>query len=264
MKSPFPGMDPYLEKHWRDVHHRLCTYACDALQPQVRPALVARLEERLVVESSAETRGIYPDVKVSERPAYSSASTSASATAVLEEPLVVELEKKPDEQATEGFIQIIDPTSGGRLITVIEFLSTSNKLHGPGREEYKQKQQELRRAGVNLVEIDLLRAGEWVMLASIEKVPPEHRIPYRACVYRAWRAGKAEIYRMPIERQLPTIKVPLRQQDADAKLNLQALIEQTYVNGAYDSIDYRQPPEPPLPTDVERWANDLLRSAGKR
>jgi hypothetical protein len=21
MKSPFPGMDPYLERHWRDVHH---------------------------------------------------------------------------------------------------------------------------------------------------------------------------------------------------------------------------------------------------
>ena len=21
-KSPFPGMDPYLEAHWRDVHHR--------------------------------------------------------------------------------------------------------------------------------------------------------------------------------------------------------------------------------------------------
>jgi len=29
MKSPFPGMDPYLEQHWRSVHHRLLTYmAC--------------------------------------------------------------------------------------------------------------------------------------------------------------------------------------------------------------------------------------------
>jgi hypothetical protein len=44
MKSPFPGMDPYLELHWRDVHHSLCTYARDALQPQVRPALLARIE----------------------------------------------------------------------------------------------------------------------------------------------------------------------------------------------------------------------------
>jgi hypothetical protein len=32
MKSPFPGMDPYLEQHWLDVHHRLATYARDQLQ----------------------------------------------------------------------------------------------------------------------------------------------------------------------------------------------------------------------------------------
>lgn len=24
--SPFPGMDPYLERFWRNVHHRLVTY----------------------------------------------------------------------------------------------------------------------------------------------------------------------------------------------------------------------------------------------
>ncbi|HBJ33170.1 MAG TPA: hypothetical protein DDZ51_00095 [Planctomycetaceae bacterium] len=27
--SPFPGMDPYLEYHWRSVHHRLITYLGD-------------------------------------------------------------------------------------------------------------------------------------------------------------------------------------------------------------------------------------------
>ena len=32
MRSPFPGMDPYLEQFWGDVHHRLITYTCDALQ----------------------------------------------------------------------------------------------------------------------------------------------------------------------------------------------------------------------------------------
>ena len=32
MPSPFPGMDPYLEAHWRDVHASLIIYARDALQ----------------------------------------------------------------------------------------------------------------------------------------------------------------------------------------------------------------------------------------
>ena len=42
MKSPFPGMDPHLEAHWRDVHARLILYACDQLEPQLPPALIAR------------------------------------------------------------------------------------------------------------------------------------------------------------------------------------------------------------------------------
>jgi primosomal protein N' (replication factor Y) len=50
MPSPFPGMDPCLEAHWRDVHQSLCIHARDALQPQVQPHLRARVEERLVVE----------------------------------------------------------------------------------------------------------------------------------------------------------------------------------------------------------------------
>jgi len=29
MASPFPGMDPYLEQFWRDVHARLIIYAAD-------------------------------------------------------------------------------------------------------------------------------------------------------------------------------------------------------------------------------------------
>ena len=31
MPSPFPGMDPYLEAHRRDVHARLIIYASDAI-----------------------------------------------------------------------------------------------------------------------------------------------------------------------------------------------------------------------------------------
>jgi hypothetical protein len=264
MKSPFPGMDPYLEKHWRDVHHSLCTYARDALQPQVRPAMVARLEERLVVETPGTERGIYPDVKVVERPSGPSMSASSAATAVLDEPLVVHVAKLADEQVTEGFIQIIDTSTGGRLVTVIEFLSTSNKVQGRGRGEYLQKQDELFHAGVSLVEIDLLRAGEWTLLVPPGAVPPEYREPYRACVHRGWKRGTFEVYRMPLGRRLPTIRIPLRQQDADAKLDLQALLDQTYANGAYDSIDYRLAPEPPLSPDLERLADDLLRGGGKR
>src|SRR5262245_52393742 len=51
MPSPFPGMDPYLEQHWGDIHHRLITYGCDQLRPQLPEDLRARIEERVFVES---------------------------------------------------------------------------------------------------------------------------------------------------------------------------------------------------------------------
>lgn len=30
-KSPFPGMDPYLETHWGDLHSRLVVYMSDQI-----------------------------------------------------------------------------------------------------------------------------------------------------------------------------------------------------------------------------------------
>jgi hypothetical protein len=44
MRSPFPGMDPYLEQFWGDVHHRLITYLSDAIQKQLPGDLRARVD----------------------------------------------------------------------------------------------------------------------------------------------------------------------------------------------------------------------------
>jgi hypothetical protein len=41
MSGLFPGMDPYRERHWRDVHTRLIAYTADALQEQLPDNLVA-------------------------------------------------------------------------------------------------------------------------------------------------------------------------------------------------------------------------------
>jgi len=47
MKSPFPGMDPYLETRWGDVHTSLVTYARDQVQPQMPRALHVPVEEHI-------------------------------------------------------------------------------------------------------------------------------------------------------------------------------------------------------------------------
>lgn len=265
IKSPFPGMDPYLERHWRDVHHSLATYARDLLQPKLPGGLLARVEEQRYVESSeAPTRSIYPDVRVFEH-AGATAGGAPSALAVEEAshngPLVL---KVFDDPTTEGFIEIREVGEGNRLITVIKFLSPSNKETAKGRRLYRRKQHELRRSRVSLVEIDLLRCGKRVLSFPLSRVPPEYRTTYQVCVRRGWRREEAEIYRAPLRVPLPKINVPLRKNDADVELDLQQLIELCYRNGRYDTLDYTVDAHPPLDAADAQWADELLRSAGRR
>ena len=44
MRSPFPGMDPYLALHWRDTHAALVVYASDHLNQVLPIDLVARID----------------------------------------------------------------------------------------------------------------------------------------------------------------------------------------------------------------------------
>ena len=260
MKSPFPGMDPYLEESWRDVHHRLCTYACDALQGQLGSDLRARIEERLVVESDDPDRSIFPDVRVVERGRRGRPVQPTAGVAVVE-PVLVRLGSEP---APQGFIHIIDIRRGHRVVTAIEIVSPSNRLPGSGRRLYLQKQQECRDAGVSLVEIDLVRGGEPVAIAR-DHLPPQPSTPYQVSVLRGWDQNVVEVYPISLRQRLPAIRVPLRETDPDAALDLQAVLDQAYRNGGYsDDIDYRHPCRPPLDPDDAAWADQLLKAAGRR
>lgn len=260
-------MDPYLEQYWHDVHHTLITYARDQLQGQLPAELRARVQERVFVETSEESyRTVYPDVHVVEHPSSGRAGVSTLEAAPLvepelETPLVLHL---ADEPIRQGYIEIVEAASGHRVITIIEFLSPSNKQGGIGQELYLRKQQEALAAGTSLVEIDLTRTGRRILSVPIERIPPTHRTLYQAVVRRGWRLQEAEVYRAPLDQPLPNIRVPLRPTDSDATLRLQELVDLCYLNGRYADIDYRKAPIPPL-TDAEaQWAEQLLRSKGLR
>jgi hypothetical protein len=96
------------------------------------------------------------------------------------------------------------------------------------------------------------------------RIPVRLRTTYQVCVHRGWEPEYYEIYGVPLRERLPIIRIPLRQTDQDAKLDLQALIDQAYRNGRYHSIDYRSASEPPLEGSDEAWADQMLRTAGKR
>lgn len=265
MKSPFPGTDPYLEQHWRDVHHNFITFAQGELNTRLPSDLLARVEERVFVEAAqGNGRSVYPDVRVVEhrKPDEVEVAPAAGEAAVaLAEPVLIHL---PDEKASQGYIEIVDVGSGNRVVTVLEVLSLANKVPGEGRDLYVQKQRELKEAGVSLVEIDLLRAGKRILAAPPARIPPRYRTEYQVCVRRGWEPTVCEVYAVPLTKRLPRFRVPLRQADVDVELDLQAILDQCYRNGRYDRLDYTREPVPPLNKKHAAWADQLLREAGKR
>lgn len=261
MPSPFPGMDPYLEPYWRSVHTSFIVYARDQIQGRLPSDLRAEVEERVYVELALGTdRSFRPDVHVVEIGGRASALPAASGIAAAQ-PLVIEL---PPEEVVERFLNIIDVSSGGQVVTTLELLSPSNKLPGEGQEKFRHKQRECLRTRVNLVEIDLVRAGKRVLLVPQDSVPPSHRTTYQACIRRGRRPWAAEVYRIPLRERLPVLALPLREADADVPLDLQQLIDRCYQNGRYEGLDYSAELDPPLDAADAAWTDALLRSQGRR
>src|SRR2546425_7335259 len=97
MPSPFPGMDPYLEAHWRDVHARLIIYASDALQRVLPPFLRARVEESVLLETpkGIGDHPLFPDVRVVEYTSKRETKARPGMDVAVAEPLLVEVEAEP-------------------------------------------------------------------------------------------------------------------------------------------------------------------------
>lgn len=266
MKSPFPGMDPYMEQRWGDLHTRLATDACDQIQEQLPSDLLAVLEEHIAVQSSdpdedLDPHGYYPDIRVEEM--LESSTTFAQSESEVAIADCIQLPRIL-EPLTQRSIRIVEPDSGNRIISAIEFLSPSNKVGAEGRKDYQRKRTELFDAGVSLVEIDLIRRGRPNLAIAMSAIPPKYRTTYRVCVVRGWQLSRAFVYRISLQQRLPVVAIPLRQNDKEVSLNLQTSVELAYRKGRYARIDYSKDPVPPLTGDDAVWADTLLREKGLR
>src|SRR5262249_40382647 len=166
MQCPFPGMDPYIERPeiFPDFHLRFIGIVAAHLQPLLRPKYLALTQERLILVEPETVR--YPDVAVVKSPKLTGPSP---ATAVLE-PDAPALFDLSHEEIRQPYLTIIEPAARNRIITAIEVLSPSNKESGEGRKSYLAKRDEFWDAGVNLVEIDLLREGARTIRVSQERL----------------------------------------------------------------------------------------------
>ena len=265
MKSPFPGMDPYIEACglWEDFHPDLIAEIKQALARSVPERYLVRTGERsyvvLVEENGKMSRPIVPDVSVStgarrkKAPTKKKAATALAAPAGDVEP--VTMRAFIDEQHRETFVEIYEAAPEQRLVTTVEILSPSNKRPGtPGWELYSRKRQSLLLGGVNLVEIDVLRGGR--RMAMLDPWPQS---PYTILVARSEKAPLCRVWPAHFQRPLPAIPVPLAKPDPDIPLNLQPMMETIYQRSRYErSIDYTKPLTPPLRPGEARWLAQQL------
>jgi hypothetical protein len=155
---------------------------------------------------------------------------------------------------------LIYDSEGHRIVTAIEVLSPWNKSPGKAVEAYLKKREKYISSEMNLVEIDLVRTGDWTEMVGQFIIPPKAATTYRVTVTRPELYGPLH-YPIPIHAKLPTIEVPLRPQDTPAKLNLQELIDKAYVMGRYNRIDYTKPCKPALVGPEKDWAEQVISKA---
>ena len=234
MPSPFPGMNPYLERPdvWNDFHDSFIPALRAALVPQIRPRYYACIEENLYIhEPTAKER--FP--------------INRSRIAM---PVIVEEERFP-------YLEIRDRDKR-EVVTVIELLSPANKTDG--RDQYLAKVQRVLASKANFVEIDLLRAHAKM---------PWDRLP--ACDYyalvsryadRQGRDPRADFWPLGIRDPLPTIPIPLRPGEVEPTVDLQAILNHVYDEADYGMFLYEFDPEPRLSVADAAWAAQLLHPPG--
>ena len=191
MESPFPGMDPYLEHPslWPDVHNRLIAALADDLSERVAPRYYVGLERRTYLLKTDDLVFIgRPDIAVA-----SAAEVSVLAPQPATSVTVLEVEVPMQDEVSENFLEIHEVKTG-KLITILELLSPVNKLHKQGREEYERQRGYVFRSWTNLVELDLLRAGDPMPVVGTQ-VQSDYRIlmsvpPLEALLTRCFIGGQ--------------------------------------------------------------------------
>jgi Protein of unknown function (DUF4058) len=227
MPSPFPGMDPYLEADglWHAFHHQFVADLYKILLPNLVDRYRARVGQRTYVTEVALFTSVIRD------------------------------------QHAEEFIEVRQ-RGDGRLVTLIDVVSPSNKATAPGRQAYLAKRTEAKGGGASLVEIDLVLAGEPLLDYSREGLPEWN---YAVTVTRCTQPERYEIYTATLQKRLPRFRLPMASDDRDQVLDLQSAFARCYDQGGFaGKIDYRHDPNVSLSDDDRAWLDGLLKQAKLR
>lgn len=251
MRPQFPGMNPYLENPelWSEVHFGLIAVMARSLNAVITPRYRAAVEKRVYLDALLVELPEVPVFQQSTKSTSRVATDSPQNAATLSRPVAVTV--PVGEEIQERFLEIREVKTG-TIVTVVEVLSPKNKRTGEGKAKYDTKRQTVLNSTANLVEIDLLRAGE--PKPVVGGVPSDYRI----LVSRADCRPTAELYPFNLRDPLPRFLLPLGRGDVEPLMDLQHSLEQVYQEAALDlAIDYTIQPVPPLSAVDFEWLQTL-------
>ena len=269
--NPFPGMNPYLEGRgiWPGFHNRLIALLAETLGPQLPDNYRVDLQQRVEVETPVGPPPglalMIPDALVFDEPgartAHRSATATATATATFANPpkgaKAVQV-RMPNEVKVTWLRITTAPNH--EAVTIIEALSPTNKAPGEERRRYIRKRAAILAAGVNLVEIDLLRRWEPMPL---ETPPPAS--DYRILICRAWQRPDALLYPFTVRQPIPQFPLPLLpsddgSDDAEPQVALGPIIDGMHHTARYTQVAAYEnpPPEPAFPPETRQWLAERL------
>jgi hypothetical protein len=245
-------MDPHLEHPslWPDVHNRLLAALADDLSARVAPRYYVGLERRTYLLKADDLVFIgRPDIAIASATDVSGSAPHLVATSVT----VLEVDVPMQDEVSENFLEIHEVKTG-KLVTVLELLSPVNKLHRQGREEYEWKRGSIFRTWTNLVEIDLLRAGEPMPVVGVQV-----QSDYRILVSRGLQRPHASLIAFSLRQPIPAFTLPLLSGDDEPEVALNRILHLLYQRARFDlRLDYAQPPIPPLAEADATWARTLM------
>jgi Protein of unknown function (DUF4058) len=242
-------MNPYLEQStfWSSFHFRLIGAIAAAIEPQLSLHYYVDVETRTYQSDDNEEDVLIgiPDAAVLSRPT-TSASDSASEPALPTQSFVA-TQSRPERVSLpvlmpihERYLEVREAKTNA-VITVIEVLSPKNKRTGEGRNAYEKKRRMILESATHLVEIDLLRAGTAMPILG-QRSPSAYRI----LVSRSPQRPAADLYSVTLQQPLPIVPIPLKAEESDVLLDLQAAVDRVYEEARYSiRIDYQQPVPPP-------------------
>src|SRR5436305_5745777 len=158
MSSPFPGMDPYLERpdRWSGVHARLIAVIGEALARQVAPRFFVDSENNVYILGldDAARSLVRPDIYAVEGEGAASLSPARGQIAA---PVVLDLPASLEIRAP--YLKVID-TADRQVVTTIEVLQPINKEPGSsGQRDCLRKRDQIRSSSTHWLETDRLSAG---------------------------------------------------------------------------------------------------------